>query len=151
METFMDLQIRRGTKEDLPAVLQIYAQPDLDGVSVLSVAEADNIFNKISEYPNYRIYVAEVQGQIAGTFALLIMDNLIHKGAPSGIVEAVAVLQEYQRKGIGKAMMHYARNLCRETRCCKLSLSSNLKRKHAHEFYRSLGFKEHGRSFYVEL
>jgi GNAT superfamily N-acetyltransferase len=151
MEAFMDLQIRRGTKKDLPAVLQIYAQPDLDGGSVLPAAEAENVFDKISEYPNYRIYVAEAQGQILGTFALLIMDNLIHNGAPSAILEAVAVAPEAQGKGIGKAMMQYTRNLCRDMGCYKLSLSSNLKRKHAHEFYRSLGFKEHGRSFYVEL
>jgi len=145
----METLIRLATKKDLPAVLQLYAQPDLDDDLVLSRADAELIFDKISAYPNYQIYVAEIQEQIVGTFALLIMDNLIHRGAPSAIVEAVAVAPKLQGKGIGKSMMQYARRLCHEARCYKLSLSSNLKRNRAHEFYESLGFEKHGLSFYV--
>jgi GNAT superfamily N-acetyltransferase len=145
----MDILIRPATKKDLPAVLKLYAQPDLDGGFVLSIADAEIVFDKMSTYPNYRVYVAEMQGQLAGTFALLIMDNLIHLGSPSGIVEAVAVAPELQGRRIGKIMMQYARDLCRDAQCYKLSLSSNMKRNHAHDFYESLGFKKHGWSFYV--
>ena len=35
--------------------------------------------------------MAELNGEIVGTFALLIMDNLAHLGAPSGVVEDVVV------------------------------------------------------------
>jgi GNAT superfamily N-acetyltransferase len=145
----MEIMIRPATKSDLPAVLQMYAQPDLDNGAILSITEAEIIFEDLAKYPNYQIYVAEVERQLVGTFALLIMDNLIHLGSLSGIVEAVAVDPGWQGRGIGKAMMRYARNRCQDARCYKLSLSSNLKRNHAHAFYESLGFEKHGFSFCV--
>ena len=92
-----------------------------------------------------------VQGEIVGTFALLIMDNLAHKGTPSGIVEDVAVRSEWQGKGIGKQMMEYAIGQCKEAGCYKMALSSNSIRKNAHRFYESLGFKKHGYSFVLDI
>ena len=35
--------------------------------------------------------------------------------------------------------------------CYKLTLSSNIARANAHEFYRSLGFEQHGLSFRMSL
>ena len=46
--------------------------------------------------------------QVVGTFALLIMDNLGHLGAPSAVVEDVAVDPEWQAQGVGKVMMYHA-------------------------------------------
>lgn len=80
----------------------------------------------------------------------MIMDNLAHQGAPSGIIEDVVVSERHQRQGIGKAMMQYAMQVCQERGCYKVSLSSNLKRAKAHRFYESLGFQKHGYSFLVE-
>jgi GNAT superfamily N-acetyltransferase len=135
---------------DLPAVLRIYAQPELDAGAVLSLEEARARFQRFSTYPCYRLYVAELDGAVVGTFALLIMDNLAHLGAPSGIVEDVGVLPEHRGRGVGRAMMLKARELCAEAGCYKLALSSNLRRTEAHAFYESLGFRKHGYSFIVE-
>jgi hypothetical protein len=44
-------------------------------------------------------------------------------------------------------MMKQAIALSAEAGCYKVMLSSNLKRDRAHEFYRSLGFEQHGWSF----
>lgn len=85
------------------------------------------------------------------TFALLIMDNLAHGGAPSGIVEDVVVRADHQGLGLGKMMMHFAMDVCRQAGCYKLMLSSNQKRVTAHVFYESLGFDRHGFSFVVPL
>ena len=54
---------------------------------------------------------------------------------------------EWQARGVGKAMMRFARARCRKAGCYKLALSSNLKRAAAHRFYESLGFEKHGFSF----
>ncbi|HEX5512993.1 MAG TPA: GNAT family N-acetyltransferase [Gammaproteobacteria bacterium] len=140
---------REATKADLPAVLQLYAQPDLDDGKVLSLSEAEAIFERMARYPDYKVYVAVSQAQIVGTFALLIMDNLGHCGAPSGVVEDVAVDPDWQSQGIGKRMMLHALELCREKGCYKVVLSSNLKSERAHTFYQSLGFERHGYSFRV--
>ena len=143
--------IREADEADLPAVLRIYGQPGLDDGQVLGAEEARARFRVFRRYPNYRLYVVQVDEQIVGTFALLIMDNLAHRGAPSGLVEDVAVLPDRQGKGVGKAMMRFAIERCREAGCYKMALSSNLKREPAHAFYEALGFRKHGYSFVVEL
>jgi GNAT superfamily N-acetyltransferase len=147
----MTVSIRQATEADLEAILILYRQPDLDNDCLLSLPEASLVFDRIQQYPNYHLYVAELEHKIVGTFALLIMDNLIHLGSPSGIVEAVAVEPTSQGKGVGKAMMHFAIAKCRAANCYKLTLSANLKRQNAHAFYESLGFEKHGFSFLIDL
>lgn len=145
------LQIRRAEKVDIPAILELYAQPDIDDGQLLSIENAEKIFAKIASYPNYSLYVAEISNTIAGSFALLIMDNLGHLGAPSAIVEDFVVAPSVQRKGIGRKMIEHAVILARDSKCYKLTLSANLKRETAHAFYTSLGFTKHGYSFSIEL
>ena len=140
--------IRQASTSDLPSILQLYADV-LDKGKVLSVPEAEALFLKMSNYPNYKVYVAELDNQVVGTFALLIMDNLAHQGTPSGIVEDVAVQENLQGKGLGRQMMKYDIQDCSEAGCYKLVLSSNQKRVEAHAFYESLGFDKHGFSFLV--
>ncbi len=145
----MDLTIRPAVKADLPAVLRIYAQPAYEDGAVLSREEAERIFERMQRYPDYRLYVALRGETIVGCFALLILDNLGHMGAPAGVVEDVAVDPDHQGQGIGRAMMRHAMELCRARGCYKLTLSSNLRRERAHAFYESLGFERHGYSFWV--
>jgi GNAT superfamily N-acetyltransferase len=145
------VEIREATDGDLPAILSLYAQPSVDDGRVLSTEQAQGILARIRSYPEYRIYIAKAEERIVGTFALLIMDNLAHMGAPSGILEDVVVHPDWQGKGIGKQMMKFAVHRCRDTGCYKLALSSNLKREVAHRFYESLGFRRHGHSYFLEL
>jgi len=145
------LVMRAATAADLPKVLDLYAQPEFDAGKVLPLETARQLLERFADYPDYALYVAERGGKIVGTFALLVMHNLGHLGALSAIVEDVAVAPTFQGEGIGKAMMQFALELCREKGCYKLMLSSNAKREHAHAFYESLGFERHGFSFRVDL
>ncbi len=144
------LYIREASKSELPDVLRLYAQPDMDNGEVLSLADAERIFDRMANYPNYKIYVAVSDARVVGTFALLIMDNLGHLGAPSAVVEDVAVDPSVQGRGIGTEMMRHAMQLALKSGCYKIMLSSNLKRDRAHEFYESLGFERHGYSFRID-
>ncbi|OYW32540.1 MAG: hypothetical protein B7Z41_08060 [Rhizobiales bacterium 12-66-7] len=117
------LTVRHADEADLPAVLALYAQH----------------------------YVAEAGGVVVGSFALLIMINLGHLGAPSAIVEDVVVAPDMQGAGIGREMMRVAMAHAAEKGCYKLVLSSNQKRARAHAFYEQLGFARHGLSFHIEL
>lgn len=140
---------RLATKADLPGVLRLYAQPDLDDGATLPLHDAERIFERMARYPDYRMYVAVCDAEIVGTYSLLIMDNLAHQGTPSGIIEDVAVDPAWHGRGIGKLMMRHALALCGEKGCYKAALSSNLRRERAHAFYESLGFERHGYSFRV--
>jgi GNAT superfamily N-acetyltransferase len=141
--------VREAAESDLPAVLGLYAQPELDGAWTLPIDAARETFRRILAYPDYRLYVAEVDGRVIGTFTLIVMENLSHRGAPSALVESVAVAPEWQSRGIGAAMMEHARGRCRARGCYKMALSSNLRRERAHAFYDRLGFERHGYSFRV--
>jgi len=143
--------IRTATESDLPDILSLYSQPDMDNGKVLTLDGAKEIFSKMSTYPDYAVYVAELDGKVVGTYALAIMDNLAHMGSKSGLIEDVVVSQSHQRQGIGKKMMEHAVEVCKSKSCYKAVLSSNVKRNNAHEFYKNLGFKIHGYSFLVEL
>ncbi|MFY7910542.1 MAG: GNAT family N-acetyltransferase [Emticicia sp.] len=146
----MEVIIRQATLNDVKDILHIYAE-SLDNGKVLSVEKAQRIFLKQQQYPDYKVFVAEYEQQLVGTFAILIMENMAHQGTPSAVVEDVGVLPSVQGKGIGKLMMEYALNYAKEKGCYKMSLSSNLKREKAHQFYESLGFQKHGFSFLMNL
>jgi len=143
--------IRKAEEKDLPSILALYSEIDLVKEESLSLKRAQAIFSRIRSYPNYNIYITIEEREIVGTFALLIMDNLAHNGAPSGLIEDMAVREDWQGKGIGKQMMEYAMQICKEAACYKLALSSNVIREKAHKFYESLGFKKHGYSFAVDI
>jgi GNAT superfamily N-acetyltransferase len=144
-----EVEIRPAAEADLPAILALYR--DLGDRHVLPLDRAQAIFRRMQSYPDYVVYVAVGSGEIVGTFALLIMDNLAHLGAPSGVVEDVAVRGDRQGRGIGRRMMQFARECCRERGCYKMNLSSSLRRESAHRFYEALGFERHGYSFLMEL
>ncbi len=145
------VKVRKANAADMPGVLALYAQPDLDDGKVLAVDEAVALLERFGRYPDYTLYVAEQADEIVGSFALLVMDNLGHLGTPSAIVEDVVVAPTRQSQGIGQAMMAFAVGRCRQKGCYKLMLSSNAKRTRAHAFYESLGYERHGYSFRVNL
>lgn len=146
-----DITIRAAGEADVPAVLALYAQPDFDDGDVLSADAAAAIFRRFATYPDYTLLLAQQGGVVVGSFALLIMDNIGHRGTPSAIVEDVVVAPHAQGRGVGAAMMRFALARCRDKGCYKLMLSSNARREAAHAFYEGLGFARHGYSFRVDL
>jgi GNAT superfamily N-acetyltransferase len=145
----MPLVIREAGTGDLAGILALYAQPDIDDGDTLPVEDAEAIYRRFSDYPDYHLFVADSDGAILGSFALLVMDNLGHRGAPSAVIEDVVVRPGRQGEGIGRRMMEEALAISRKRGCYKASLSANMKRERAHGFYESLGFERHGYSFRV--
>jgi len=147
----MIVAVRQAVETDLPAILGLYAQPEIDDGSVLSVEDAEQIYRSFAAYPDYRLFVAIDGARVVGSYALLIMDNIGHLGARSAIIEAVVVDPAVQGAGVGKAMMRHALAEARDKGCYKAALSTNARRERAHAFYESLGFRRHGYSFLVDL
>jgi GNAT superfamily N-acetyltransferase len=145
------IRVRPATDDDLGAVLGLYAQPGFDDGRVLPMSDAQRLLERFAAYPDYTLYVAELGGEIVGTFALLVMDNLGHLGRPSAIVEDVVVAPETQGRGVGRAMMEFARRTSAEKGCYKLVLSSNTRRERAHAFYEALGYERYGYCFRLDL
>ncbi len=60
------VQVRRARNADLPVIMALYADPELDDGVVLELPEAEAILERMATYPNYALYVAERDGEIVG-------------------------------------------------------------------------------------
>ena len=147
--TSVEPSIREAQESDLPAVLELYADPEVDDGYIMPEENALRLFRKMKEYPYLKLFVAELDGRVVGTYELLIMDNLAHDGARSAVVEDVVVAGALRGHGIGRAMMAHAIEVCRGFGCYKVSLSSAQFREAAHRFYDGLGFERYGQAFVV--
>ncbi|MDE3166302.1 MAG: GNAT family N-acetyltransferase [Acidobacteriota bacterium] len=145
------IEIRDALDPDLPGILRVLAESGIDGGESFTLAEARAHLARLRESPGFHLFAAIVDGEVAGTYSLLIMQKLGKRGTPAGVVEDVAVLPALQGRGIGRAMMAHAIEQCRRAGCYKLALSSNLRREPAHRFYESLGFERHGYSFAIDV
>lgn len=146
-----DIDIRAAERDDLPAILSLFAQTDMDGEAVLALEDALPIFERIQQPPDHTMYVAVRDGEIIGTFTLLVVQQLTHRGARSGLVEDVVVQADQRGQGVGQAMMAFATEVLRAAGCYKVVLSSGARRVDAHRFYERLGFRKHGESFLLDL
>jgi GNAT superfamily N-acetyltransferase len=142
----MILDIRIAENEDLPLLIQLYEE--IDGYSALSRDKGKEIFAAISSIHNYHIYIVSYNQEFVGTFSLLFLPTMMHRGYyKHAVLDAVVVRKAFRGRGIGTEMMKTALKLSAEEGCYKVTLSSSLKRDRAHEFYQKLGFEQHGWSF----
>lgn len=145
-----NLDIRAAVDGDIPGILRVLADSGIDGGKSFTVEEAREHWSRV-RVPNVRLMAAVTDGEVVGTYVLMVLDKLGKRGARVGVVEDVAVAPGRQGQGIGRAMMAHAMEECRKAGCYKLALSSNVRRTAAHRFYESLGFERHGYSFVVRV
>ena len=145
----MQATVRRAAPQDVARVLELCRLLSVGDEPELSEQAARQRLRATADDPDHAVYVAESDGRILGTFALVFVAGLAHAGRPFGIVEDVAVDPCAQGQGVGRRMMRFAMDRCAERGCYKLALSSRLSRGPAHRFYESLGFEKHGFSFMV--
>ena len=144
-----DVLIREATTGDLPAILELYAQPSFNGAA-LTLSDAEEIFRTIASYPDYRIFVAESEGAIIGTYCLLVMDNIAAEGRKSAIIESVVMSAAHQGSGFGKVMMNHAVENAEKFGAYKVALFTGSPNDYVHRFYEGLGFERHGISYRLE-
>ncbi len=146
----MDLAIRPAMLADVPRLLALYKLLDTEPEPEMPIEQARARFADLASHTGHRIYVAEFERQIVGTFALILVGGLSHGARDSCIVEDVCVAPDMQGTGIGKRMMRFAMEICASGGCYKLVLSSHVSRSNAHRFYESLGFRKHGHSYLID-
>jgi GNAT superfamily N-acetyltransferase len=147
----VSVSIRLATRDDVPAVLGLYAASGIDApADARQVAAASWHWDRLAA-AGARVFLAEHEGRALGTLTLYVLPLLAHGLAPEALVEDVAVDAAAQGQGVGRALMHHAMGIARGHGCYKLALSSSLRREAAHAFYDSLGFERHGISFVVPL
>lgn len=145
-----ELRISLATKKDLSTLNFLYV--NMDNKPLMSEEKITAVWNEIQRFPNYYIYLAYLENKVIGTFSLLFMPTMMHRSFhKSAILDSVTILSDYRGKGYGKQMMQKALSISADASCYKVTLSSNITRERTHNFYQSLGFKQHGWSFSYQI
>lgn len=147
----MSLTIRIAGAADVASLLSLYKLLEVVPEPAVPLERALACFRDLKSNPHHRLYVAELDASIVGTFSLIFVPGLSHSARDSGVIEDVVVADELQGIGIGKQMMRFAMAVCMERHCYKLVLSSHIRRERAHGFYEGLGFRKHGYSYLLDL
>lgn len=145
----MELTVRKCEFGDLPALILLYNQ--LHPSEELLYEDAEWAYHTLTANDACSLYLVLADGAIAATFTLYILPNLTHGGRPAAVIENIVVDQTLRNKGIGKYLIQYAKQIAIDNNCYKLSLTSNVKRKDAHEFYKRIGMVQHACGFRFEL
>lgn len=97
---------------------------------------------RLSRLDNNRecVFVAEVEGQVAGFIHVEKYDLLYYKSMAN--ILGLAVSSKFRRMGIGQKLMSATENWAKEREIDMIRLNSGEVRKEAHMFYRSLGFSD---------
>nr|CAD6603873.1 acetyltransferase [Pseudorhizobium flavum] len=150
-----DVLIRRARESDLPALIAIFASDAVGGHGDTTDADVYEdylkAFTAIDLSPNERLFVAERDGEIVGTFQLMFNRTLTGRGGLSMVIEAVQTRADMRGQGIGAMMMDYAVSEARRRGCRLVQLTSNMARQDAHRFYERLGFAKSHFGFKMEL
>ncbi|WP_438444937.1 GNAT family N-acetyltransferase [Gorillibacterium sp. sgz5001074] len=141
--------IREAVPKDAQGIERLYGEL-FGGGRTVRVLE-DRIA-EIRANPNSFLLVYENEEGLVGTAHLHLCLDALEGTRPFGVVERVVVAGEHQGKGYGTQLMRYIEGLCREHRCVKVMLTSNMKRTEAHEFYSRLDYNgERSKAFIKEL
>ena len=135
----MNIVIREIESKDYISIIAIWR-----GALGLLSATDENVaktFEKMKGDSRYCTFVADVNGNVVGfvtTVETLAIDQ------PNGYmkVNGLAVLPEFQRRGIGKMLMERVEKLAIERNISLIGLASGFQRTGAHGFYEHLGYQK---------
>ncbi|MGW5370070.1 N-acetyltransferase family protein [Streptomyces sp. NPDC004009] len=137
-----DLEIRRATAPDLPAIVAMLADDPLgaqrespDDLSLYRTA-----LERLDADPNQRLVVAVRETRVVGTLQLTIIPGLSRRGATRSIIEAVRIHADERGSGLGTQLIQWAIDESRRQGCRLVQLTSDRSRTDAHRFYERLGF-----------
>lgn len=103
----------------------------------------------ISDAPDAWLIVAEIGGEVVGSVQVVAKVNM--ESGLFGEILSMIVDDQFRGKGIGRALIERAVDICRERGCPKVRVRSNVVRDDAHAFYRALGFSETKRQAVFDL
>ena len=153
--TLDTLIIRTARQEDVPALAAIYAADEIGGhgdtADESALPDYLAAFRDIKASPTETLYVAELDGEIVGTFQTAILTKLIGRGAKSMVIEAVQTRPDMRGRGIGAVMITYCLDEARARGMKAVQLTSNVARLDAHRFYERLGFEKRHFGFRMKL
>ncbi|MET8901207.1 MULTISPECIES: GNAT family N-acetyltransferase [unclassified Streptomyces] len=148
-----DLEIRRTTAADIPAVVAMLADDPL-GAQRESPDDLDPYLaalERLDADPNQHVVVAVRDSRVVGTLQLTIVPGLSRRGATRSIIEGVRVHADERGSGLGTQLIEWAIDESRRQGCQLVQLTSDKTRTDAHRFYERLGFSSSHTGFKLQL
>ncbi len=98
----------------------------------------------------YRVLVLEVDGHLAAFIALHIFESF-HLPGRTGRITSFCVDEKHRAKGIGSELLVSAQQFLKEHQCRRIEVTSNDRRKDAHQFYVRHGFSAGSTKFVKDI
>ncbi|MFA1626897.1 N-acetyltransferase family protein [Rhizobium mongolense] len=140
-------KIRPAEPSDLPGILALYRQLN-PGDPVLDLPSAEPTWLALLSCGLTTVFVAEMEGKLVSSCTLAIVPNLSRGARPYGVIENVVTDADYRRMGLGRAVLHAARDKGWEANCYKVLLATGSQRESTLRFYEGAGFQRGGKTYF---
>jgi ribosomal protein S18 acetylase RimI-like enzyme len=128
------LRIREADAVDAEAIAALVS--NFAPTSAEDIAERLPLLSRGGEPP----LVARLGEEVVGVITWHVTPAL-HRPKPVGRITYLEVAEDYQRQGIGQALVQAVEERLIEKGCGLIEVTSNMKLTKAHTFYRALGFE----------
>ncbi len=109
-----------------------------------------DVFKAHLDHDDAQVYVAEVDGEIAGAVSLWIQPRL-NWTTPQAWIPDLYVDPAYRRRGAARALLDACVQEARSRGCHVLVLESGHHRAEAHRLYEDYGFEHYARAYNFQL
>lgn len=133
------LEIRLATAEDAPALGRLLTQLGYP----TEAEEIPDRLEKLYARPGTIALAAVVGGRVVGCVTVHLFQAL-HTSEPTAWLTAVVVDEDVRGKGVGSALVRRAEEWAIQHGAHRISLTSALRRKEAHEFYKARDYQHTG-------
>lgn len=131
------MNIRQAALEDISAIHFL----NKDALHYdYPLEEAEQHLRYLLSSPTNQLFVAEIEEAVVGY--VHVAEYISSYGPRLVNILALAVRNDVQRKGIGKALMEQAAHWANATGAAGIRLNSGESRIEAHRFYEHIGFKK---------
>jgi ribosomal protein S18 acetylase RimI-like enzyme len=143
------VNVRPAEPRDADAVLAL-----MEGLTRPAVADDPGPQREVVlahlEHEDAQIFVAEVDGEVAGAVSLWIQPRL-NWTTPQAWIPDLYVDPAFRRRGAARALLDACVDEARRRGCHRLVLESGHHRAEAHQLYESYGFEHYARAYGLEL
>ncbi|MCL1823952.1 MAG: GNAT family N-acetyltransferase [Oscillospiraceae bacterium] len=146
---------REARKEDLNALLELYSHYNAEPESADEInSHVISVWEEILTDKNHRVLFIEVDSgaglKPVSTCVLLLVPNLTHDTRPYAIVENVITHRDYRKKGYGKAVLDYAKEIAESHNCYKIMLATGRKDEATLRFYENAGYNRNDKTAFIQ-
>jgi GNAT superfamily N-acetyltransferase len=149
------IHIRLSERSDVQSIIALHSEDEIgahgDSKDAALLPAYHSAFEAIANSANEDLYVAELDGQIVGTFKTAILTKLTGRGSQSLIIQSVQTKADMLGQGIGRQMIDFCIDEAKARGIKSVQLMSNAMRIDAHRFYQRLGFVSSHTGFHLAL